>query len=101
MATQLESVILNGKFKGEEVTARFDRLKRRDVPRKLGWVLSISIGGKCHRYEIRNNTDKPCWSVAVAHMENPSAKPKPWQERLRDSMKRQRRRASDLKLATP
>jgi hypothetical protein len=70
--TRMDSVILSGVYKNQPVTARFDRYKRRDCAKSIGWTLAISIGGKCHRYTIRDKSCKPCWTVAVHFMEAPA-----------------------------
>lgn len=70
--TSLNSVVLTGVFKNQPVVARFDRFKRRDSARSIGWTLSISIGGKCHRYAIKDKSLKPCWTVATYYMDAPA-----------------------------
>lgn len=82
MATTLESVVLSGIYKNEPVVVRFDRYKRRDCARSIGWVLSVSIKGKCHRFTLKDKSIKPCWSVALRFMEGP-------QYREREAVKEQ------------
>lgn len=74
MATKLESVVLQGTFKNQPVQARFDRYKRSDSARNMGWTLAISIGGKCHRYTLKDRNMKPCWSIALKFLGDPLGK---------------------------
>lgn len=72
MTTNLTSVVLHGVFKNQPVVARFDRFKRADSARSIGWTLAISIGGKCHRFSIEDKSLKPCWTVACNYMDEPA-----------------------------
>lgn len=69
MTTKLESVVLSGIYKNEPVVVRFDRYKRSDCARSIGWTLSVSIKGKCHRFTLKDRDVKPCWSVAIRFMD--------------------------------
>ena len=74
MATKLESVVLHGTYKNQQVQARFDRYKRRDCAVSMGWTLAISIGGVVHRYTLTDKSLKPCWTVALRFLGDPLGK---------------------------
>lgn len=56
-STELQRVILQGKYRGQKAVATFSR-------RGATWELRLKVGDKSGLY-VLDRRDKPCWTIAL------------------------------------